>query len=285
MTVETIPAIRYYYDEHPTEEDLMGENSLQDCLNKYLVPVLEWRFRAEGWFIARNLNIYTTPEYKEPPLAPDVAVYKGVKLTAEERGKTRSWSLALPDHPPPTVVFEIASDETAAKDINEKPARYARMGVREYYFYDPRPGCAEEMRLRGWFNSNGRASEAAKDGRGRIWSEELESWLISDGPLLRLYDRDLNLRHTGEEAERAAKERALVAREQALADAEAERAAKERALAAREQALADAEVERAAKERALAAREAERTAKEAERAAKERAWAKLREQGIDPESL
>ena len=79
-------------------------------------------------------------------------------------------------------------------------------------------------------------TERPVDQRGWIWSAELESWLVSDGSLLRLYDRDGLMRMTEGEAQRAAKE-------------------------------------------------SERVAKESERAAKETAWAKLRELGIDPESL
>ncbi|HET6386808.1 MAG TPA: Uma2 family endonuclease [Armatimonadota bacterium] len=271
MTVETVSAIRYYYDEHPTEEDLVGENSLQDCLNKYLVEVVEQLFHPSKRYVARNLNIYVTQHPREQPLAPDVALFKGISLTLKQRAKIKSWPITEPGHPPPDVVFEIASDKTADIDILEKPARYARMGVKEYYAYDPREECGEEMRLRGWKNRNGQAYEVKKDERGWIWSEELESWLVPAGLMLRLYDADLNLRLTGEEAEREAKERALASREQALADAEAERAAKEKA-------LADADAEGAAKAKALADADAER-------AAKERAWAKLREHGIDPESL
>jgi len=292
MTVETIPAIRYYYDEHPTEEDLMGDSVPQTDLIKVIVALLEWLFHSPRWFVAQNLNIYTTQQHKEPPIVPDVALFKGVTLSARQRARTKSWSITEPAHPAPNVVFEIASDKTEDIDLSEKPARYAKIGVKEYYSYDPRPECLENMRLRGWWNHNGQAYEVRKDERDWIWSEELESWLAPDGVMLRLYDRELNLRLTEAEAEGLAKEQALAdaeaqraAKEEALADAEAERAAKEEALAgaeaeraAKEQALADAEAERAAKEQALADAEAER-------AAKEKAWAKLREQGIDPESL
>ena len=285
MTVETIPTIRYYYDEHPTEEDLMGDSVPLTDLIKVIVALLEWLFRSPRWFVAQNLNIYTTRQHKEPPIVPDVALFKGVTLSARQRAHTKSWSITEPAHPAPNVVFEIASDKTEGIDIYEKPARYAKIGVKEYYSYDPRPECSEEKRLRGWINHNGQSYEAKKDERGWIWSEELESWLAPGGVTLQLYDRELNLRLTEAEAQRDAKERALAAKAQALADAEAERAAKE-------QALAGAEAERAAKERALAGVEAERAAKEraladaeAERATKERAWAKLREHGVDLENL
>jgi hypothetical protein len=36
---------------------------------------------------------------------------------------------------------------------------------------------------------------------GRLWGTKLDSWLVPDGPYLRLYDRDGQMRLTGEEAE------------------------------------------------------------------------------------
>nr|MCU0490277.1 Uma2 family endonuclease [Chloroflexaceae bacterium] len=51
------------------------------------------------------------------------------------------------------MVFEICSDTTWDDDLNKKPTKYAALGVREYYRYDPYEppylpaACG---RLRGW---------------------------------------------------------------------------------------------------------------------------------------
>jgi hypothetical protein len=66
--------------------------------------------------------------------------------------------------------------------------------------------------------------EQSADTPGRLWSAELESWLVPDGALLRLHDHNQQLRLTEGEAERAAKEAERTAKE-------AERAAKEAAWA------------------------------------------------------
>lgn len=63
-------------------------------------------------------------------------------------------------------------------------------------------------RLRGWRLTEGALVEQAPDEQGRLWSSELESYLVADGALLRLTDRDGQLRLTEGEAERAAKEAA-----------------------------------------------------------------------------
>jgi Uma2 family endonuclease len=47
----------------------------------------------------------------------------------------------------PEVVFEITSPSTYREDRDAKRALYARLGVQEYYIYDP------EQRVRAWFSA------------------------------------------------------------------------------------------------------------------------------------
>jgi hypothetical protein len=63
----------YYYDMHPTKEDLMSESIPHLTLIRYLLDVLEQLFLTPGWLAAGNLKIYQTPDKKEYPLALDVA--------------------------------------------------------------------------------------------------------------------------------------------------------------------------------------------------------------------
>jgi Uma2 family endonuclease len=123
--------VAYYYDFHPTEEDLMGETSVHADLVHYLREVLKWLFHRQACAIYDNLNFYQTANYKEYPLAPDIAVIKGV-----EHRSARSWRVGKTG-PAPQVVFEIASEETWENDLEKKPVKYALMGVKEYFAYDP----------------------------------------------------------------------------------------------------------------------------------------------------
>src|SRR5690348_15741377 len=70
--------VKYYYDSHPTEEDLMGETAFHRVLVQYLINVLTWLFHGQVCAIHDNLNMYQTTDYYENPVAPDVAVIKGV---------------------------------------------------------------------------------------------------------------------------------------------------------------------------------------------------------------
>ena len=222
--------VAYYYDSHSTEEDLMGETSFHADLVHYLVEVLTWLFRGRLYAIYDNLNMYQTANPNEYPVAPDVAVIKGVPHRS-----IRSWRVGR-SGPAPQVVFEIASEETWKKDLMEKPVKYARMGAQEYFAYDPHDSplpLSRNRRLFGWqLDQDGQAMQDMLSGpNGSLWSPSLESWLVPDGATLRLYDRNGLIRLTYGEAE--AQQKQLEARR---ADVAIQRAEME---ARRAQALAE----------------------------------------------
>jgi Putative restriction endonuclease len=144
------------------------------------------------------------PIYQEP-LAPDIAVIKGVAFR-----RTRSWRVGK-SGPAPQVVFEIASKETWNKDVKEKPDRYAQMGVQEYFTYDPNDPPLHRKpasRLRGWRLDplTHQMRELSLRPDGTLWSMHLESFLVPDGPYLHLADQYGQRRLTKAEAEVAARQ-------------------------------------------------------------------------------
>ena len=201
MAKEMHHEVAYYYDFYSTEEDLMGDNSVHLDLMLYLLLVLRWLFHEQRCAVYANLNFYQTSDPQEYPVAPDVAVIKGVDY--QDRP---SWSIGRTG-PAPQVVFEIASPKTwLLNDLQEKPRRYARMGVQEYFAYDPNePPILKEssQRLFGWRLDPLRQEmhEIPLRPDGRLWSVQLESFLEPDGKYLRLYDQSRNMRLTKEEAE------------------------------------------------------------------------------------
>jgi Uma2 family endonuclease len=247
----------------------MGDTPLHTVVVDYMDAVLDYLFRFEGWLIGRNLEMYLTDDLYETPITPDLAVFKGVRQPADVADLPRRWALGE-GNMPPAVVIEIASNKTAARDQKLKPQKYARMGVGEYIFWDPRPSVRpRKSPLQGWRCGMGIPEEMPLSEHGWLWSDELESWVVPDGSFIRLYTQEGSLRLKGEEAERAAKEASLAREAEALAR-EAE-------------ALTQLEAERAVKEATLAL-EAEALARlEAERTAKERLMALLRSHGINPD--
>ncbi len=188
MAKELEHEVAYYYDLYPTEEDLMGETSDHSMLVRYLMEVLTYFFEGQACAVYENLNFYQTDYYKEEPLAPDIAVIIGVAFR-----RTRSWRVGK-SGPASQVVFEIASKETWNKDLKEKPAKYAQMGVQEYFAYDPNDPPLHRKPASGL--RGGRLDPLTHQMRelslrpdGTLWSMYLESFLVPDGPYLRLHDQ------------------------------------------------------------------------------------------------
>ena len=216
----------------------MGETDFHHALIHYLIEVLTWLFDRRRCAIYGNLNFYQTNDPKEYPLAPDIAVIKGIAHRS-----IRSWRVGK-SGPAPQVVFEIASEETWKKDLLEKPGKYAGMGVREYFAYDPNEPLLSRKtnrRLFGWqLDQSGRSMrEMQPRSNGSLWSPSLESWLVPDGTMLRLHDRTGHIQLTHAEfadqrAEMAdqraeiADQRASIAIQQAEAEAERSKALAEK---------------------------------------------------------
>jgi Uma2 family endonuclease len=197
MTRDISNQVGYYYDSHQTEEDKLGQTTWHSRLVSYLWDVLRWQF--QDCTIYKNLNFYQTLDRMEYPIAPDLAVLKGIAFEY-----VRSWTVGR-SGPAPNVTFEILAEETWKKNLHEKPWKYASMGVQEYFAYDPhKPPISQDTakRLFGWQLDTKRREmvEMIPNAEGWLWSEQLDSWLVLDGIHLRLYDREHQMRLTTVEA-------------------------------------------------------------------------------------
>jgi Uma2 family endonuclease len=284
MAREISNEVRYYYDYHPTEEDLMGETASHSLLIRYLSEVLSWLFHDQICAIYENLNFYQTLDSREYPVAPDLAVIKGVPLE-----RVRSWAPGRIGVPP-QVIFEILSQETGKKDLREKPAKYASLGVQEYFAYDPNEppiSRATVNRLFGWRldSRHGQMVEMIPNAKGWLWSKQLDSWLVPEGADLRLYDRYHRQRLTEAQAEALLKVQAVQrAAQQAEKAAQETRRAQEATRQAEEAARRAAEEAKRADEEARRAEEAMRRAEEEARQRQALAE-KLRSLGINPDEV
>jgi Uma2 family endonuclease len=205
------------------EEESMPESIVHAQLVRYLVAVLQWLFRDALCAICENFAFLPPLDQPGPPVAPDIAVIKGVALRP-----LSSWRVQTTG-PAPHVVFEILSVETWKQDLEEKPDIYARLGVQEYFAYDPTPtplASATQERLFGWRRDplSGRMTPLWSNEDGFLWSEELVSYLVPHEQLLRLADGNRRLRLTEAEAQaRARWEEARARRAEAAARQAAER--------------------------------------------------------------
>ena len=164
----------------------MSESTQQARTIRAAVACLEIFFQdREDVFVASDLLIY----YREaiPPLrvAPDVFVAFGVPQG--DRMTYRLWE----ERRPPDFVLEVASPTTVKEDVERKPGLYARIGVREYWQFDPHGDLLSPL-LQGRRLVGRRYVELRPERQAgeESWyeSEVLGLHLVSEGTCLRFWD-------------------------------------------------------------------------------------------------
>ncbi|NET55599.1 MAG: Uma2 family endonuclease, partial [Symploca sp. SIO2E6] len=124
-----IPVVYPEPDGSPMAESDSNRNYLV-----YGVESLKIHFQdsEEDVYVSGNLWLCYEQGVSDAVVSPDVFVIFGVDNRPrksykvwEEQGKTPDW------------VLEVTSSSTRHKDEQEKPVTYARMGVSEYFQYDP----------------------------------------------------------------------------------------------------------------------------------------------------
>ena len=176
LTDEDLPSI----DDLPPP-DLMEQEEVLRYTASALRRVLG---RHPGTYVACYTLLYDTISPDErgrvrpPRVEPDVLVAFGV-------GNHRRRSYALwREGKAPDFVMEVASVSTWKHDRDEKPALYEKLGVREYFLYDP-VGGRLEPRLQGHVLRGGRYRalplERLANGERGLRSEALGLWAYLEG--------------------------------------------------------------------------------------------------------
>jgi Uma2 family endonuclease len=237
------PEIYIYID--PRVEEDMPESDEHAVLIEQLRPLLKWLYRERDWFIAGNLLILQTTATAIRQSSPDIVIFKGVQKPVAETTLS-SWKVGEANRPAPALVIEVASEATWRHDLNEKVTEYGLLGVREYLTYDPNVPPLwgkQNRRLRGWrYDAVGTAQVVEVDGRGWLWSAELEAWLEPDGRSLHLCSRGgerlltetETTRRVAQMERRAARQAKRTVRQAEQVAREAEQAARQAEQVARE---------------------------------------------------
>jgi Uma2 family endonuclease len=194
-------------------------------------------------YASGNMMMYYEPGNPRACFSPDVFIARGAG--ERQRRVFKIWAEACG----PTVVIEVSSRKTAREDRGRKKDLCARLGVAEYWLYDPE-GEYLDPTVQGWRLENGVYVPIPPRADG-IWvSPLLDLRLQLDDGLLELYDP-----HTGARLLRPddLADRWELARRQAEA-AQRRMEAAQQAAAAAQQAMAAAESDATeARQRAAAA--------------------------------
>ncbi len=171
-----------------------------------------------------------------------------VVLDTEKRPR-KSWVVWGEQGKYPDVIVEILSDSTANIDRNNKKILYQNtFRTPNYFGFDP-----NTLELQGFRLIDGQYQAISPNEQGYLWSEQLGLYLGIFDRKLRYFTTDGQLVPTPQEAELEQRQ----AKEQIFLEKEQERKAKEQALLEKEQAILE----------------------------RERLAQKLRELGIDPETI
>lgn len=141
---------------------------------------LENHFQADSLvYVTRNLLLYFEEGNPYRSVAPDVMFVRGV--TDKDRRVYKLWE----ENTMPQVVFEITSRSTRSEDLHRKWNLYEKLGVLEYYIFDP-----EHEYFEPFIACKRQEGELmqVEITEGRIFSDELGLEIVDTGETLRLFD-------------------------------------------------------------------------------------------------
>ena len=226
--------------DYPTSDGKrLAENDPQLHAIHYAFGALLLYYREHaGVYVSADLLIYYEEGNPRASVAPDVFVVFGVEDRMRRNYKV--WE----EGKGPDFVLEVASPNTWREDVGPKRTVYARLGVKEYFLYDP-TGEHYSPRLQGYRLVDGtyerlKAVESI-DRTLAIRSEVLGLEMWARGDRMRFRDPSTGENLLSYVEEHAARREEAAARQEEAAAYRAVLARAEREAAARQAALARAE--------------------------------------------
>ncbi|MGH9768870.1 MAG: Uma2 family endonuclease [Blastocatellia bacterium] len=206
-------------DYPESDGEPMAETGLHAQLMIDLRFALNLHFRDDPQaYVGINMLMYWVKGDKTKSKAPDVFAVFGVP----KEPLRRTWKV-WEEGKAPDVIFEVSSRKTWREDLYEKWRIYERIGVREYFIFDPQYEYLPEPLMAWRLVDKQYVSQPVNDGV--FYSEVLGLELVDTGETLRLRDPQSGKFLPTEEEEIAAHEAETAARR--AAEAEVERLRKE----------------------------------------------------------
>ena len=200
--------------EYPCSDGVaMSENDFQAraLLNARHFLGTHFRERRDV-YVSGNIFVYYEPENLSMTVSPDILVAFGVER--KKRRSYRTWE----EGKAPDFVLEVLSPSTWQRDLDKRKT-YARLGVREYFVFDPTGEHIDPV-LQGYRLDWGRYEPLTGLGPLAVRSRVLGLDLWVDG------ERDLRMRdaETGENLRSAAESEAKLREAEARAQRAEDRA-------------------------------------------------------------
>ncbi|NJO14440.1 MAG: Uma2 family endonuclease [Thioploca sp.] len=160
----------------------IGETDFHITATLLLLQMLRDHFENNPQvYVASDLMFYYEPGNPRAVKAPDILVVKGVGK--HKRRVYKLWE----ESAIPCTIFEITSKQTAQADLTVKYQLYERLGVKEYFLFDPLDEYLQP-RLQGFILVQGRYQALPLSAEDELVSRELGLILRPQRDLLRLVD-------------------------------------------------------------------------------------------------
>lgn len=170
-----------YYPE--SDGQPMAETDIHRNLMKELIDELaDYYANAPNVYVSGNLLLYYEKDNPKKSVAPDVFVVKGIP-----KGQRRIYKL-WEEGKAPDVVIELSSRRTWGEDLQKKWRLYARLGVQEYYIFDPEYDYLEPPLRAYRLVAEAGDYEEIEIQAGRILSPALGLELLDYAGTLRFFD-------------------------------------------------------------------------------------------------
>lgn len=169
--------------EYPESDgEPMGETGLHVLATLGLFGALKFYFaNRSDVYVAADMFLYYQEGKPGARTAPDVMVINGV--TNQERRIYKLWEEKVA----PCTIFEVTSRSTWREDIVSKLMLYARLGVTEYYLFDPEADYLDEQ-FTGFRLEDGLYASITPEADGTLRSRELGLAFWPEGYMLRVGD-------------------------------------------------------------------------------------------------
>jgi Uma2 family endonuclease len=149
----------------------------------WLYEMLRHFFRRRSdVYVAADMLLYYEPGNPRASRAPDVMVALGVPSVPERRSFF-TWREGVV----PQVIIEISSDSTVREDLGDKRDLYERLGVQEYFLFDPIGDCLNP-RLQGFRHDAGAFVRLEPTADQGLTSQTLGVQFVPEGNMLRVSD-------------------------------------------------------------------------------------------------
>jgi len=200
-----------FYPE--TDGEPMGETEFHVTAILDLFQSLRHFFRHDpDTYVAADMLFYFEEGNTSAFKVPDVFVVKGIPKTTRRTYKLWQEGKA------PCVVFEMTSQSTWLEDMGNKRALYEKLGVPEYFLFDPEDAYLSP-RLQGFQLADNFYRPVPLSAEGTLYSAELGLIFKPEGMYLRVVDPV-----SGELVPNLAEASHLMSLAEKLAQAEAKRA-------------------------------------------------------------